>query len=191
MKVMLTAGDALLLVDVQKDFLPGGNLPVPGGGEIVPVLNRYLALFHAHDLPVLATRDWHPPDHCSFLRNGGIWPPHCIAGTPGAAFPVGLELPSHAHIISKATSSEKDAYSGFDGTQLDALLRSSGIQRLFIGGVATEHCVLNTVRDALRYGYPSFVLEDAVSAISIPDGLDTLEEMVRLGAIPIRYETLA
>ncbi len=191
MKVMLAAGDALLLVDMQKDFLPGGSLPVPNGDGIIPVLNRYLALFHAHDLPIFATRDWHPPDHCSFLQKGGPWPPHCIAETPGAAFPLSLELPSRAHIISKAASSEKDAYSGFDDTQLDALLRSSGIRRLFIGGVATEYCVLNTVRDALRYRYSTFVLEDAVRAISVPDGLDALEEMARLGAAPIHYEALA
>jgi nicotinamidase/pyrazinamidase len=97
---MLAAGDALLLVDVQNDFLPGGSLPVRGGDEIIPVLNRYIALFHAHELPIFATRDWHPPNHCSFLQNGGPWPPHCIAETRGAGFPDGLELFPHAHIIS-------------------------------------------------------------------------------------------
>ncbi len=191
MKVRLAAGDALLLVDMQKDFMPGGSLPVPNGDGIIPVLNRYLALFHVHDLPIFATRDWHPPDHCSFFQKGGPWPPHCIAETPGAAFPVSLELPARAHVISKAISPEKDAYSGFDDTQLDALLRSSGIRRLFIGGVATEYCVLNTVRDALRYRYSTFVLEDAVRAISALDGSDALEDMARLGATPIHYEVLA
>ncbi|SEK78194.1 nicotinamidase [Nitrosovibrio tenuis] len=190
MKDGLAAGDALLLVDVQNDFLPGGSLPVPNGNEVVPVLNRYLALFHAHDLPIFATRDWHPPDHCSFLQKGGPWPPHCIAETPGAAFPTGLELPTHAHIISKATLRENDAYSGFDDTRLDTLLRSFGIRRLFIGGLATEYCVLNTVKDALRHRYSTFVLEDAVRAISVADGVNALEEMRRLGAIPIHYEVL-
>lgn len=191
MKVMLAAGDALLLVDVQNDFLPGGSLPVRGGDEIIPVLNRYIALFRAHELPIFATRDWHPPNHCSFLQNGGPWPPHCIAETRGAAFPDGLELFPHAHIISKAISPEKDAYSGFDDTQLDALLRSMGIHRLLIGGLATEYCVLNTVKDALRYHYSTFVLQDAVRAISVSDGVAAFEEMGRLGATPIHYEVLA
>jgi nicotinamidase/pyrazinamidase len=187
---MLAAGDALLLVDVQNDFLPGGSLPVPSGDEIIPVLNRYLALFRAHDLPIFATRDWHPPNHCSFLQNGGPWPPHCIAETLGAAFPGSLELPPHAYIISKATSPGKDAYSGFDDTQLDALLRSLGIHRLLVGGLATEYCVLNTVRDALKCHYSTFILKDAVRAINVSGGLEALEEMERLGAIPIHYESL-
>ena len=191
MKVMLAAGNALLLVDVQNDFLPGGSLPVPGGDEIIPILNRYLALFGAHDLPIFATRDWHPPNHCSFLQNGGPWPAHCIAETRGAAFPGSLELPPHAYIISKATSPGKDAYSGFDDTQLDALLRSLGIHRLLVGGLATEYCVLNTVRDALKCHYSTFILKDAVRAINVSGGLEALEEMERLGAIPIHYESLA
>jgi nicotinamidase/pyrazinamidase len=99
-------------------------------------------------------------------------------------------LPPDAHIISKATSPEKDAYSGFDGTQLHALLQSFGTHRLFVGGLATEYCVLNTVKDALRYGYSTFVLQDAVRAISVLDGLKVLEEMERLGAILIHYEML-
>jgi len=190
MKVRLGAGDALLLVDVQSDFLPGGSLPVPDGDKIIPTLNRYIGFFQTHDLPIFATRDWHPKNHCSFLQRGGLWPPHCIAETQGAAFPDSLELPPDAHIISKATSPEKDAYSGFDGTQLHALLQSFGIHRLFVGGLATEYCVLNTVKDALRYGYSTFVLQDAVRAISVLDGLKVLEEMERLGAILIHYEML-
>jgi nicotinamidase/pyrazinamidase len=190
MKVRLAAGDALLLVDVQNDFLPGGSLPVPHGEKIIPTLNRYIAFFHAHDLPIFATRDWHPRNHCSFLQRGGRWPPHCIAETAGAAFPASLELPPHVHIISKAISSEKDAYSGFDDTHLYNLLHSSGIHRLLVGGLATEYCVLNTVKDALQYGYSTFVLKDAVHAISITDGLKALEEMERLGAVPIHYEML-
>src|SRR5688500_7820901 len=112
MKADLATGDALILVDVQNDFLPGGSLAVPNGDEIIPILNRYLTLFHARGLPIFATRDWHPPDHCSFAQQGGPWPPHCVAGTPGAAFPRSLELSPGTHIISKATNREKDAYSG-------------------------------------------------------------------------------
>jgi nicotinamidase/pyrazinamidase len=193
MIVTLDSGDALILVDVQNDFLPGGSLAVPMGHQVIPVLNRYIALFHIHGLRIFASRDWHPPDHSSFLEQGGRWPPHCIATTPGAAFPPSLELPSGTQIISKATNREKDAYSGFDDTQLDTLLKSSGICRVFIGGVATEYCVLNTVKDALQYGYATFVLEDAIRAINInpDDGRNALEEMMHLGAIPIHFGSLA
>lgn len=193
MQVPLDSGDALIIVDVQNDFLPGGSLAVPKGDEVIPILNRYIACFHTHGLRIFATRDWHPPDHVSFLQQGGPWPPHCMAATSGAAFPTSLKLPSDAHIISKATDRLKDAYSGFDDTRLDSLLKSAGIRGVFIGGVATEYCVLNTVRDALRYHYATFVLEDAVRAINInsDDGLHALEEMARLGATPIHFEALA
>jgi nicotinamidase/pyrazinamidase len=190
-KIRLQAGDALILVDVQNDFLPGGSLPVPAGNEIVPVLNRYLTLFHLHGLPVFATRDWHPPDHCSFQLQGGPWPPHCIAASQGAAFPGGLHLPPDTFVISKATTREKDAYSGFDNTELDSLLKSAAAVRVFIGGLAAEYCVLNTVKDALRYHYATFVLEDAIRAIdtSLNHG-GASEQMKALGAIPIRLEML-
>ncbi|MGH8763109.1 MAG: isochorismatase family protein [Nitrosospira sp.] len=192
MIVTLGSGDALILVDVQNDFLPGGSLAVPMGNEIIPTLDRYIALFHAHDLRIFATRDWHPPDHSSFLEHGGRWPSHCIATTPGAEFPASLELPSDTCIISKATKREKDAYSGFDDTQLDTLLKSSGICRVFIGGLATEYCVLNTVKDALQYDYVTFVLEDAVRAINInpDDDRHAFEEMARRGATPIHLGSL-
>ena len=190
-KIDLTAGDALILVDVQNDFLPGGSLAVPAGNEIIPVLNRYIALFHAHALPIFATRDWHPRDHCSFERQGGPWPPHCIAATPGAAFPVSLQLPVDTHIVSKAMAPDKDAYSGFDDTPLNALLRSVGAARVFIGGIASEYCVLNTVKDALRYGYVTFVLGDAIRAIDthLNHGRASAQ-MSRLGALPIHLDML-
>jgi nicotinamidase/pyrazinamidase len=190
-KIDLKAGDALILVDAQNDFLPGGSLAVPAGDEIIPVLNRYIALFHAHGLPIFATRDWHPPDHCSFQCQGGPWPAHCIAGTRGAAFPVNLQLPGDSHIISKATVRDKDAYSGFDDTQLNALLRCIGVLRVFIGGLAAEYCVLNTVKDALRYRYVTFVLEDAIRAIdsNLNHG-GAMGQMSHLGAHSIHLEML-
>src|SRR3990167_7105549 len=139
----LGAGDALLIVDVQSDFLPGGSLAVPRGDEVVAVLNGYLAAFRNSGLPVVATRDWHPPDHCSFRQQGGPWPPHCVAGSEGAGFAPQLQLPTDATVISKATAQQSDAYSGFEGTELDRLLRQSGVRRLFVGGLATDYCVLN------------------------------------------------
>lgn len=190
-KINLEAGDALIVVDVQNDFLPGGTVAVPAGNEIIPVLNRYIALFDAHELPVFATRDWHPPDHCSFQRQGGPWPPHCIAGTSGAAFPVNLQLPGGTHLISKATMRDKDAYSGFDDTQLNALLRCIGVLRVFIGGLAAEYCVLNTVKDALRHRYVTFVLGDAIRAVdaNLNQG-DAGAQMSQLGANPIHLDML-
>ena len=193
MKITPAAGDALIVVDMQNDFLPGGSLAVTGGGDIIPQLNRYLAYFAAHRLPVVATRDWHPPDHCSFQPQGGPWPPHCIAGSDGAAFHSGLELPIATHIVSKATARESDAYSAFSGTQLVALLQSLRIQRVFVCGLATEYCVFNTVKDALQLRYATFVLEDAIRAIEQQsgNGQRALKEMIRLGAKSIHYEELA
>ncbi len=100
----LHPGDALIIVDVQNDFLPGGALAVPRGDEVIPVLNEYISIFKDHNLPIIATRDWHPPNHCSFTEHGGIWPTHCIAESHGAAFASGLELPRDALLISKGTA---------------------------------------------------------------------------------------
>ena len=193
MSIQLTAGDALIIVDVQNDFLSGGSLSVAGGNTIIPALNRYIARFQAHQLPIFATRDWHPPDHCSFQPQGGPWPPHCIAGSAGTAFPASLKLPANTHIISKATARETDAYSGFSGTQLNELLQSLHVHRIFIGGLATEYCVLNTVNDALRLGYTTFILTDAIQAINLQpqDGQHALQEMIHSGARPTHYEELA
>lgn len=191
MKIDLAKGDALIIVDVQNDFLTGGSLAVPAGDEIIPSLNRYIAAFLLRDLPIFATRDWHPLDHCSFQQQGGPWPQHCVAQTPGAAFPANLEIPCDTHIISKAVSKEKDAYSGFSETELHSTLQSSGIIRVFIGGLATEHCIFNTVKDALTYQYTTFVLKDAVRGIDGSSSKAALEEMARLGAIPIDFEAVS
>jgi nicotinamidase/pyrazinamidase len=186
-------GDALLIVDVQNDFLPGGSLAVPHGDEVVPVLNRYIGEFVAHGLPVYATRDWHPERHCSFHAQGGPWPVHCVAGTYGAAFAATLSLPPGTTLISKATRPDREAYSSFEGTDLDAHLRAAGIRRIFIGGLATDYCVLNTVRDALRLGYEVLLLSDAIRAVEVQpgDGQRAEAEMVRLGAQRITLEGLA
>ena len=186
-------GDALLIVDVQNDFLPGGSLAVPHGDEVVTVLNRYLDIFAMQNLPVYATRDWHPEQHCSFRMQGGPWPPHCVADTQGAQFAAALQLPPVAVIISKATTVEQDAYSGFQGTNLDQQLRAANIRRLFIGGLATDYCVLNTVRDALRLGYQVLLLGDAIRAVDVQrgDGLRAEQEMTMLGAQRISVEGVA
>ncbi len=177
-------GDALLVVDVQNDFLPGGRLAVPHGDEVVPVLNHCLALFSRLKLPVFASRCWHPADHCSFRAQGGPWPPHCIAGTRGAAFAPRLELPAGTTIISKGDTQERDAYSAFGGTDLDRHFKNAGVRRIFAGGLATDYCVLNTVKDGLGLGYTVVLLTDAVRAVEVTpgDGERALEEMRELGA---------
>lgn len=193
MSVRLLAGDALILVDVQLDFLPGGSLAVPHGDEVVPALNHYIAVFRRLTFPVVATRDWHPPDHCSFQAQGGPWPPHCVAGSDGARFASLLDLPCETRIVSKATARDKDAYSGFEGTDLDDWLKGTGVRRVFVGGLATDYCVLNTVRDALRLGYETYLMQDAVRAVDVAagDGERAIAEMRSLGAIPIEFGSLA
>lgn len=185
-------GDALLIVDMQNDFLPGGALAVVQGDEVVSVLNNYLTIFTQHQLPVYATRDWHPTLHCSFRAQGGPWPPHCVANTFGAQFASTLQLPPSATVISKATALEQDAYSGFQGTDLDQCLRAAGVTRLFIGGLATDYCVLNSVRDALRLGYNVLLLKDAIRAVNVQagDGGRAEQEMTELGALPISLSEL-
>jgi nicotinamidase/pyrazinamidase len=177
-------GDVLLVVDVQNDFLPGGALAVPHGNAVVAALNRHLAAWRHRDLPVFASRDWHPPAHCSFRAQGGPWPPHCVAGTPGAEFAAELALPRSTTVVSKGTTAERDAYSAFDATDLAHRLRERGARRLFVGGLATDYCVLATVRDAVALGYPVVVLGDAIRAIDARpgDGLRAEDEMRRLGA---------
>ncbi len=178
------AGDALLVVEMQNDFMPGGALGVDGGDEIVPEVNRMIKSFTRLGLPIIFSRDWHPAGHCSFLEQGGIWPVHCVQHSEGAAFTKDLALPDNLSIISKATHLDQEAYSAFDGTGLDEMLTRLGITRIFIVGLATDYCVLATVRDARKSGFEVIVLEGAVRAVNVhsQDGSRALEEMARLGA---------
>jgi nicotinamidase/pyrazinamidase len=163
-------GDALVIVDVQNDFLPGGSLAVPHGEEVVTVLNQWLDAAGAAGVPVFATRDWHPEDHSSFRTGGGPWPPHCIQNSHGAEFAPGLRLPPTATIVSAGSDRNLDGYSGFQGTDLESTLRARGVRRLFVGGIATDYCVLETVRDALSRGLEVIVLEDAIRAVDVHPG---------------------
>ena len=185
-------GDALLIVDAQNDFLPGGSLAVPRGDDVIPVLNRYSAAFRQHHLPIFASRDWHPSNHCSFTEQGGPWPPHCVAETNGAQFASSLDL-SEAVIISKATEPESDAYSAFENTDLDQRLKQANIKRLFVGGLATDYCVLNSVRDAVRLNYSVILLEDAIRAVNVQpeDGSKAIAEMLELGCQPATIESVS
>ncbi|MEE8268838.1 MAG: isochorismatase family protein, partial [Nitrospinaceae bacterium] len=184
-------GDALLIVDVQNDFLPGGSLAVSQGDDVVPALNHYSSAFRIRHLPIFASRDWHPSNHCSFTEQGGPWPPHCVAETDGAQFASGLDL-SEAVIISKATEPESDAYSAFENTDLDQRLKQAGVKRLFVGGLATDYCVLNSVRDLVRLKYSVVLLKDAIRAVNVQpgDGPKAMEEMLALGCQPATVESV-
>ena len=183
---MLAEHDALLVVDVQRDFLPGGALGVPRGDEVVPVLTACIDRFKRRNLPIAASRDWHPSNHCSFHEFGGSWPPHCVAGTAGAELDPALQLPADAKIVDKARSANRDAYSAFDETELHAWLQEHGVKRLFIGGLATDYCVQHSARDALKHGYVVVLLKDAMRAIDPVAGEGIIEEFCSLDASVIR-----
>jgi nicotinamidase/pyrazinamidase len=176
--------DALVLVDVQNDFLPGGALAVPAGDAILEPLNQCLREFDALGLPVFATRDWHPAGHCSFREQGGPWPVHCVAGTWGAEFSARLRLPPGVRIVSKGQDLLQDAYSGFQGTDLALQLSNLRCRRVFVAGLATDYCVLATVKDALAAGFGAVVFADGIGAVNVrpEDGAKALQEMAASGA---------
>jgi nicotinamidase/pyrazinamidase len=188
--ISLTAHDALLLADLQNDFLPGGALGISGGDAIIPALLNYTRLFQTHRLPIFLTRDWHPSNHCSFKAQGGLWPVHCVAGSPGSLPPASFTTPPSAVIIYKAIDRDQEAYSAFYHTDLDRHLRALSVRRLFIGGLATDYCVLNSVKDARTFGYEVCVLMDGIKAVNLhdDDGRRAEEEMIGLGALPVRWE---
>lgn len=192
-EIRLQNGDALLVVDIQNDFLPGGNLAVPGGEQVVPIINGYIAKFQECGLPVYATRDWHPPNHFSFSAQGGPWPQHCVAHSQGAEFAAALLLPETAQIVSTGSEKNLAGYSAFEATGLHSHFEHARIKRLFIGGLATDYCVLHSVRDALQYNYQVFLLQDAIRAVNVnPDDGDNAErEMLADGAEPITLDMLA
>ncbi|MCC6176715.1 MAG: nicotinamidase [Chloroflexi bacterium] len=166
---------ALILVDVQNDFCPGGSLAVRDGDAVVPVLNRYAQAFAAAGRPVIATRDWHPPRTTHFKEYGGAWPAHCVQGTPGAAFHQDLRLPDEAMVVSKGMGENEDSYSGFDavyrdGRNLAQVLVESGTHSIVVGGLATDYCVKQTVLDARKRGFDVVVLEDAVRGVDVEAG---------------------
>ena len=175
--------DALIVVDVQQDFCPGGALAVPEGDRVVPAINRVLGL---EGWLTVATQDWHPKDHCSFKSHGGSWPVHCVAGTTGAMFHPGLDVTKVRQIISKATTKEAEAYSGFHETGLGALLKGQGIRRVFVCGLATDYCVKATALDARKAGFDVIVLEDAIRGVEVKPG-DCAKAMDEMAAAGITF----
>jgi nicotinamidase/pyrazinamidase len=176
-------GDALLIVDLQNDFVTG-TLAVPGAEEVIAPINGLVRAFAARGLPVFASRDWHPADHRSFEPQGGTWPVHCVAGTAGAELVPELELPSGAVYVDKATEREAEAYSALSGTPLADQLRALGVRRVFVAGLATDYCVVNSVRDLAGLGFEPVVIADACRAVNLRpgDGADAEAAMQRLGA---------
>jgi len=174
---------ALIVVDVQNDFCPGGSLAVERGDEVVAPLNRLIEEFLARGEPVFKSRDWHPARTKHFAAYGGTWPVHCVQNTRGAEFHPELLDDPRIQIISKGTGDE-DNYSAFDGTDLASLLRRQGVTEVFVGGLATDYCVKNTVLDALREGFKVRALTEAMRAVNLQPGDDAraLEEMRRAGA---------
>ncbi len=185
----MQSSDALIVIDLQNDFCPGGSLAVAGGDGVVPVLNRYIERFTRAKLPVFATRDWHPENTRHFKTHGGLWPPHCIQGTRGAEFRADLALPDDAIVVSAGMGSDEEGYSGFDGRDqrgvpLNDALRARGVERVFVGGLATDYCVKETILDALRHGFKAVLLEDAVRGVNLrpDDSQRAIAEMIRAGA---------
>ena len=188
----MQAKDALIIVDVQNDFCPGGALAVSGGDEVVAVLNRVIERFAEAGLPIFATRDWHPKKTSHFKTHGGLWPAHCVQGTKGAEFHAELKLGNDAVVVSKGMAPDEDSYSGFQatdasGTPLAELLRLKEVGRIFVGGLATDYCVKHTVLDGLAEGFEVVLLADAIRAVNLKpdDGESAIDEMVRAGAVQV------
>ena len=173
----LEPGDALLIVDVQKDFCPGGALPVEGGDQIVPVINHWITAAVAKDVPIYATRDWHPLGHLSFKEGGGPWPPHCIQDSDGAKFHPDLALPHSTIIVTKGVRFDQDQISAFDQTGLAVQLRKDGIRRLWVAGLAEDVCVLATVLDGCRVGFEVVLIANATRPITSESGEKARRQM--------------
>jgi nicotinamidase/pyrazinamidase len=182
----LQPGDALIVVDVQEDFCPGGALPIERGDEVVPILNRWISAAVDARVPVVASRDWHPEHHMSFAESGGEWPVHCVQDSAGARMHHDLKLPASAILVTKGAHLDRDQYSAFDGTELAADLRKRGVTRVWIGGLAEDVCVRATVLDARQEGFETIVIADGTRPVTREGGARADEEMRQAGA---RFET--
>lgn len=178
----LKDGDALLIVDVQNDFCPGGALPIPDGDRVVPVLNNWIAVAAERGLPIYASRDWHPVRHPSFSDEGGEWPPHCIQDTPGAAFHSRLRLPRETMIVTKGTRFDHDQLSAFDATGLDDRMTKDGVERVWIGGLAQDVCVAASAMEAIRNGYEVTLIPDGSLPVN-PDAASHALDLLRAAGV--------
>jgi nicotinamidase/pyrazinamidase len=184
---------ALILVDIQNDFCPGGALAVNKGDEVVEAVNHLMPMFSL----VVATQDWHPPDHISFKAQGGIWPPHCVQDSFGAQLHSGLRQKAIDLRLHKAFTAEYDSYSGFDGVDangrsLNDILKARKISKVYVTGLATDYCVKGTAMDALKKGFEVYLVTDAIRAVEVNpgDGDNALKELEKSGAKLISSEEL-
>ncbi len=178
----MQAGDALLIVDVQNDFCPGGALPIEEGDRVVPVLNEWIEIATAAGVPVYASRDWHPEGHISFKESGGPWPPHCLQDTEGAQFRSDLKLPARTIKVTKGTRFDHDQNSAFDETGLEHHLRAQGVRHLYVGGLAQDVCVRASVLDARKAGFDVTVISDATRGVTPAGCAAASKEMREAGA---------
>ena len=179
----LQPGDALIVVDVQRDFCPGGALPIAEGDTVVPVLNRWIDRARRLGLPIFASRDWHPAGHLSFKPQGGEWPVHCVEGTAGAEFHPGLELPDDATIVTKGDRTDRDQYSAFDATGLADELRRRGVSRVFVGGLAEDVCVRATALNSAKEGLKTHLIAGATRPVTPEGGKAAIEDMRQAGVV--------
>ena len=177
----LQPGDALLIVDVQLDFCPGGALPIAGGDEVVPVLNRWIEQAVRANIPVFASRDWHPACHPSFNTQGGPWPPHCLQDSDGARFHPELALPETTIKVTKGVRFDQDQNSAFDQTGLAQELRKRGITRIWLGGLAEDVCVAATALDARCADFEVSLLSAATRPVSADGALAARRHMREAG----------
>jgi len=178
--------DALIVVDVQNDFCPGGALAVDGGDEVVPIINQLLERFAFRYF----TRDWHPLTHCSFSKSpkfvDGSWPVHAVQNTPGAAFHAELLVPVAATVISKGVHPDEENYSGFHDSDLDERLEEDGVARVFVVGLATDYCVKSTALDARKNGFDTVIIVDACRGVDNPAGtVETALEELGAGGVAL------
>jgi nicotinamidase/pyrazinamidase len=188
---------ALIIVDMQNDFCPGGALAVAGGDEILPVINRYIGIFRERGCPIIASRDWHPRETRHFVKFGGIWPEHCVQRTFGAVFRAGLLLPPDTLVFSKGIDPGRDDYSALqatkgEGAPMTEFLGEKGIRELYICGLATDYCVRETALEGLRLGFSITVLVDAVAGVDLlpGDSQRALAELKASGALFARVGEL-
>lgn len=179
---MPDTNSALLLVDIQNDFCEGGSLAVPGTSDILPVVNSLIEEAVEAGQMIIASRDWHTVDHASFEARGGPWPPHCVQDSEGAAFHAGIQLPDDAVRVSKGTGFDTDAYSAFDGTQLDSFLQRHGVGKLRVAGLALDVCVRATVLDGLKCGFDIELIADGTRAVDRDGAPGVFEELRAAGA---------
>jgi len=176
-ETILRQGDALIIVDVQNDFCPGGALPIEDGDKVVPILNSWIEAAVVSNIPIYASRDWHPVGHMSFKERDGLWPPHCIQDSDGARFHPDLELPESAVKVTKGVRFDQDQNSAFDQTGLAEQLHKDGIQRLWVGGLAEDVCVLATVLDGLKSGFEVTLISDATRPVTVQGGEKARQQM--------------